>query len=131
MKIIITSFAFLLAPFIAFAAPLPMTNPALLTPLGLVIIRILNILDLVTVIVGALTLIWFFWGIIQYVLKGDNVEKREQSRDFMIYAVIAFFVMFSIWGLVHIIQNTFFYGVGVRMDLLPGEIPKVPLLPTS
>lgn len=109
---------------------MPPPNPALLTPLGGLMLRILRIVDLLFPIVGALALIWFFWGIIQYVLKGENIEKREQSRDFMIYAVIAFFVMFSIWGLVHIIQNTFFFGLlpGTGLLLDPREIPTVPPL---
>ena len=117
---------------IAFAQNVGITAyPAATTPLGVVLFKALNILDIVMLIVGALALLWFFWGIIQYVLKGENIEKREQSRDFMIYSVIAFFVMFSIWGLVHMIQNTFFVGVnlgkgGLQLDA--SEIPKVPLL---
>lgn len=128
MKKLLASLGFVILPSIALAEPA--TNPALLTPLGGLVLRILGIVDLLFPIVGALALIWFFWGIIQYVLKGENTEKREQSRDFMIYAVIAFFVMFSIWGLVHIIQDTFFLGLGTGTSLLlsPDEIPRVPPL---
>ena len=117
----------LVFPLIAFAQ---VPNPALSTPLGGLMLRVLGVVDLLFPIVGALALIWFFWGIIQYVLKGENIEKREQSRNFMIYAVIAFFVMFSIWGLVHIIQNTFFLGFGPGTSLLldTREIPTVPPL---
>lgn len=127
MKKLLVSLSFVILPSIALAEPA--INPALLTPLGGLVLRILGIVDLLFPIVGGLALIWFFWGIIQYVLKGENAEKREQSRDFMIYAVIAFFVMFSIWGLVHIIQNTFFLGLpGTSLLLDPREIPTVPPL---
>ena len=105
-------------------------NPALLTPLGGRIIAVFNILYLVLPIVGALALIGFFWGIIQYVLKADNEEKQREARSYMIYAVIGMFVMFSIFGLVNLIRNTFFLPGSPFIHLNPGDIPIVPRLPT-
>jgi hypothetical protein len=126
-------FVLLALPFPAFAQfPLVQAfqgNPAYATPLGGVLAMILNLVSLASFIVGALALIWFFWGIIQYVLKGENIEKRAQSRDFMIYAVIGMFVMFSIWGLVNLVRNTFFRPGDPAVHLLPGDIPSVPRLP--
>ena len=106
-------------------------NPAVLTPLGGRIIAIFNILYLVLPIIGALALIWFFWGIIQYVLKADNEEKQTEARSYMIYAVIGMFVMFSIWGLVHLVQYTFFRPNDPCLRLNAGEIPTVPVLPVT
>jgi hypothetical protein len=132
MKKLILYFLFVF-PFLAFAQP-PLVqafrgNPAYATPLGGVMAVVLNLISLASFIVGALALIWFFWGIIQYVLKGENIEKRAQSRDFMIYAVIGMFVMFSIWGLVNLVRNTFFRPGDPAVHLLPGDIPSVPRLP--
>lgn len=49
----------------------------------------------------------FIWGIIQYFLNPDNEEKRKKGKSFMIWGLIALFVMISIWGLVGVLTSTF------------------------
>ncbi len=56
----------------------------------------------------------FIWGIIQYFLNPENEEKRSQGKSYMLWGIIALFVMVSMWGLVGVIGNTF----GVK-TLLP------------
>lgn len=131
MKKIIFSL-FLASPLSALAQSLRMQllqNPAASTPLGNIVLILLDLLSLVSFIVGALALIWFFWGIIQYVLKADNEEKQSAARNYMIYAVIGMFVMFSVWGLVGLVRNTFFRPGDPFTRLLPTDIPIVPRLP--
>jgi hypothetical protein len=61
----------------------------------------------------ALAVVAFVYGIIQYFL---NPEKNGKS--FMLWGIIALFVMVSIWGLVGIFSNTL--GTGpVRLPYLP------------
>ncbi len=128
-------FSLLLAsPLFAIAQTLRMQllqNPAAHTPLGNIVLILLDLLSLVTFIIGVLALIWFFWGIIQYVLKADNEEKHAAARSYMIYAVIGMFVMFSIWGLVALIRNTFFRPGDPFTRILPTDIPVVPRLPSG
>lgn len=59
----------------------------------------------------ALAVMVFIYGVVQYVMNGDNEEKRKQGRSFMIYGIIALFVMISIWGLVQVLANTFHINV--------------------
>ncbi len=56
----------------------------------------------------------FIWGIIQYFLYPENEEKRKAGKSYMIWGIIALFVMISMWGLVGVLSNTF----GVK-TLLP------------
>lgn len=49
----------------------------------------------------------FIWGVVQFISNADNEEKRTQGRDFMVYGIIALFVMVSVWGLVSVLSNTF------------------------
>lgn len=49
----------------------------------------------------------FIWGIIQYFLNPDNEEKRKQGKSYMIWGLIALFVMVSMWGLVGVLTKTF------------------------
>lgn len=49
----------------------------------------------------------FIWGIIQYFLNPDNEEKRKAGKSYMIWGLIALFVMISMWGLVGVFSDTF------------------------
>ncbi len=49
----------------------------------------------------------FIWGVIQYVINAENEEKRKNGKTFMIWGLIALFVMISLWGLVNVLTNTF------------------------
>ena len=69
-----------------------------------------NIINrLIPLIIGAAVLV-FLWGVLKYVVSGDDAEKRADARGFMIWGIVALAVMVSVWGLVRILQNTF--GVG-------------------
>ena len=66
----------------------------------------------------ALAVVGFIYGIIQYFLYPDNEEKRKNGKSFMLWGLIALFVMVSIWGLVGILSNTLETGP-VRIPGLP------------
>ena len=55
----------------------------------------------------ALAIVAFIWGIIQMFLDPNNEEQRKKGKEYMIWGLIALFVMLSIWGLVNVIGNTF------------------------
>ena len=62
---------------------------------------------LVPILMG-LALLGFFWGVVQFLTNPDNEDKREQGKWFMVWGVIALFVMVSVWGLVRLVGRTFF-----------------------
>ena len=47
----------------------------------------------------------FFWGLIRYLWEVG--EKKHEGLQTMFWGVIAIFVMVSIWGIIHLLQNTF------------------------
>ena len=55
----------------------------------------------------SLAVVAFIWGIIQYFLNPDNEEKRKKGKSYMIWGLIALFVMVSVWGLVGVLSKTF------------------------
>lgn len=67
-----------------------------------------------------LSIIIFIVGVIKYIAKADEATEREQGRMFMIYGIVALFVMVSIWGLVGIIQGTFGLGTNILIPQLQG-----------
>jgi len=62
----------------------------------------------VMVLLITLAIVVFFWGLIRYITQVS--EERAQGLTTMLYAIVAIFVMVSIWGIIHLIQATF--GVG-------------------
>ncbi len=67
-----------------------------------------------------LSVVMFIVGVLKYLTKADEVKEREEGRKFMIYGIVALFVMVSIWGLVGIIQGTFGVGTNVLIPQLQG-----------
>ena len=53
-----------------------------------------------------LALAVFIWGMVKFIMASQSAEK-EDGKQFMLWGVVALAVMFSVWGLVNILQNTF------------------------
>jgi len=97
-----------------------MALPALVSAATIVtaLEQIKQILNAIIPIVITLAVIYFFWGLAQYILGGvDSPEKKEAGRNIMIYGLIALFVMVSVWGLVGLIGGTFGVGQGGSVSL--------------
>ncbi len=76
-------------------------NTTAITNLSKSIIELLN--TVVVPLVFALAFIVFIWGVFQaFIVNGANEEKRREGTQFILWAVIGFAVMISIWGLVNI-----------------------------
>ncbi|XKT75110.1 MAG: hypothetical protein ACJKSS_03035 [Patescibacteria group bacterium UBA2103] len=59
-------------------------------------------------LVFALALIVFVWGLFtSFILGGTSEDKRKEGQQLMLWGIIAFFVMVSVWGLVNILVGTF------------------------
>ncbi|MEK7602136.1 MAG: pilin [Patescibacteria group bacterium] len=87
-------------PFLAFAQ-VQTINDA-----GRIVIDIIN--NVAVPIVFALAFIVFIWGIFRYFVQGGHdEEKREDGKQLMLWGLIGFFVMVSVWGLIHILIGTF------------------------
>jgi hypothetical protein len=73
--------------------------------LGQTIIDLIN--GVFVPLIFALAFLVFLWGVFQYfIVGGADEEKREQGRSLMIWGLIGFFVMVSVWGLVNLLVNT-------------------------
>ena len=59
---------------------------------------------LIPIVIGLAVLV-FLWGVLRYVIASDDAGK-EQGRIFMLWGIIALFVMVSVWGLVNILRET-------------------------
>ena len=72
---------------------------------------IINFLLIPTLI--ALALITFLWGVYRYFILGaENESEREKGKQFVLWGIIGFVVIVSVWGLVAV--------VGITIGLFPG-----------
>ena len=86
------------------------------------ITQVLNFINTTLVpLVFALAFLFFLWGIFKYFFFGAEDEgKREEGRNLMLWAVIAFVLMVSIWGIVNLVSQ----GLGFDKDSI--EVPNIP-----
>lgn len=63
----------------------------------------------------------FFYGVAKFILAASNAnaQARAGGIKFMIYGVVALFVMVSIWGLVALLQNSLLGSDQVRVFQAP------------
>src|SRR3989344_2854780 len=90
----------LLLPFFAFAQ-------VGVTSIETLMSTILSLLNQLVPILVAIAVVWFLWGVVQFVTAGADEEKRKGGRNTMIFGIIAIFVIVSVWGLVNILEGTF------------------------
>lgn len=97
MKKILASGAALLAPLAAFAQTFNGTYLTDVASTGQVLA------NYAVIILSALIVAYFIWSMIEYVF-GDE-KKKEKARGHIIYAIIAMAVVFSIWGIINVLQG--------------------------
>ncbi len=95
LSLVSTSFL----PMVAFAAPV--------TDIDSFINVTGNLMNKVAPLIIGVAFLWFLWGVVKYVTAGDNEDTQKESRNMMIYGIIALFVMTSVWGLVNVLAGTF------------------------
>jgi len=81
----------------------------------LVIFIVDDILNPLIVLIIALALIYFLWGMANFILHADDEQARSKGKQVMVWGIIALFVMVSVWTLVKILQNTFFGGSSITI----------------
>lgn len=79
-----------------------------------VICRIQGILSALIPLMMVLGLLYFIYGVITYVIAGDE-EAKTAGRDRIIYGVIGFTAIITVWGLVAIVANTFGLNSAVKV----------------
>lgn len=79
-----------------------------------------GILGYIIPILITLGVIYFIFGVVQYVISADEeVKKTAKSR--IIQGLIGIFIITSFWGVLSVVENTFSVG--------GGKINSVPCIP--
>lgn len=72
-----------------------------------------SILDLVIPIVFALAIIFFFWGLAQFI-RSVSDKTIAEGKNKMIWGIIALFVMVSITGIIKYIGDSVGIDTGIK-----------------
>ena len=87
----------------------------------------LTFLNVLVIVVVALALVFFLWGMTVFILNAGSEDKRAEGKQKMLWGIIALTVMFGIWGIVSILLLAF--GIGPSgssieiPSLFPGNLP--------
>jgi len=78
--------------------------------------------DILIPLVFALALIVFMWGMFRFfILGGHNEDDKEKGKSLMLWAIVGFVLMVSIFGVVNLIAGGLGFS-GENLDNLP-EVP--------
>lgn len=115
----VSSAFFLLTPIVTFAAGCQTgirdAESALAWPLCMLSTYLIPILMSAEVVV-------FLIAVIRFMVNAENKDARQKSRQMMLWAIIALFVSFALFGLVLFIQNSL--GIGGGGTIRPPQLPE-------
>ena len=64
-----------------------------------------NIIAKIIPIVFALILVYFFWGLVKFVMNAADEEARKGGKQMMIWGLVALFVASAVWGITRFIGD--------------------------
>lgn len=86
---------------------------------------IIGIGDLITLlipIVIALGLLFFIWGMVQFIIAAGDDEAKAAGKQRMVWGIFALFVIVAVWGIVQLLADIAGVETGGEID-----VPSVPL----
>lgn len=85
---------------------------------GTFIINIIN--NILVPVLFAVAFIVFLWGAFYTFIWGQNdADVKEKGKNLMLWGLIGFFVMVSIWGLVNILTGSITFGNNTAPTTVP------------
>lgn len=73
-------------------------------------------------LLDGLAFLAFFYGLVKFVIKADNEDELKKGKEYMLWGIIALFVLVSFSTILGLISNEFF---GKSVNLLnPPLLPK-------
>lgn len=106
---------------VSFVPVLAFAQGANLSGLSQLVTQIGGIIAKIIPLMFAIAIVYFFWGLIQFLRGAGDPKMHDQGKMHMIYGIIAIAVMISVYGLVAWLQTNL--GVSSVTSL---PLPTVP-----
>ena len=66
-----------------------------------------QIINPLIIFLFALALVYFLYGVFEFIANGANDEKKTAGKSHMLWGVIGLTIMMGVWAILGIILNTF------------------------
>jgi predicted PurR-regulated permease PerM len=64
------------------------------------------IINPLIILLFALAMVYFLYGLARYLLSPDNEEIRKSSKSHMLWGIIGMFIMVSVFGIMSLLLST-------------------------
>lgn len=71
---------------------------------------VLGVLEKAAAFLVGLAVFIIIYGIFKYITRAADPEARKEGLRFVAYGVVGVFIMISMWGLVRVLVNTFYFS---------------------
>lgn len=117
-KLFILLISIFFTPYVASAFSLTASG----TNIGTVITELTDILNLLLPILVGLAFLFFFWGLSRFILESDKPEGIKNGKTYMLWGILALFVLLTYRIIVSLISNELEIGN-------PNNPPQIPIVP--
>lgn len=106
--------ALLALPLVSFAA---INN---FSDAGSFVINTIN--NIIVPVLFAIAFIVFLYGAFEtFIIGANNDDVKDKGKNLMLWGLIGFFVMVSVWGLVNILTGTITFGNNTAPSTVPSS----------
>ena len=65
------------------------------------------IINPLIVLLFALAIVFFLYGVLEFLMNQDNEEKKTTGKSHMLWGIIGITIMMGVWVILNLIINTF------------------------
>jgi len=65
-----------------------------------------NILNPIISFLFALAMVYFLYGLVNFLMKYDDEEAKKAGKNHMIWGIVGLAIMISVYGLTNLLGNT-------------------------
>lgn len=77
-----------------------------------------QILNPLIILLFAIALIVFIWGLVKFIANGGDEETHTIARRHILYGLLGMFIMFSAFALVRLITGVFSIDTSKNLDTI-------------
>ncbi len=66
-----------------------------------------NIINPLISLLFALAVVYFLYGVVQFLMNQDNDENKTTGKNHMLWGIIGIAIMLGVYGLINIVLSTF------------------------
>ncbi len=64
------------------------------------------LLNPIIIFMFAVALVYFLYGVFQFLVHSDKVDEREKGQQHMIWGIVGMVIMIGVFGILKIIETT-------------------------